>query len=310
MDNTSIMIQSLSIKNFQSHKDSHLDFHPGVNIIVGSSDSGKTAMLRALRWLVWNRPQGDSIRSVWGGVTEVELITEESGLEVDSSIIRRKDKQDEYIMNDQSFKAFRTDVPEEITKVLNLSEINLQTQLEAPFLLSDSPGEVAQHFNKVANLDKIHKSTSNINSWIKRLNADITYKESEIETREERLKDFEHLEKFEAEVEVLEEIEKNLLNMRSRRVKLISLISDLEKKEQEIESQKELLTFEKPVNDILSLYEELDLRKSRRLSLMGLINSIEGISTQLNKEVSRQARLEVEFQESFPDVCPLCGKPK
>jgi len=56
------MIKYLQIQNFQSHKDSLLEFDPGVNVIVGSSDSGKTAVIRALRWLVWNRPSGDAFR--------------------------------------------------------------------------------------------------------------------------------------------------------------------------------------------------------------------------------------------------------
>ena len=68
------MIQSLHIKNLQSHKDSHLDFCEGVNVIVGPSDSGKSAILRALRWIVKNRPQGDVLRSHWGGETEASII--------------------------------------------------------------------------------------------------------------------------------------------------------------------------------------------------------------------------------------------
>jgi len=65
------MIKTLSIQNYQSHKDSTLEFDPGVNVIVGSTDSGKTAIIRALRWLIWNRPNGDSFRSTWGGDTKV-----------------------------------------------------------------------------------------------------------------------------------------------------------------------------------------------------------------------------------------------
>ena len=61
------MIQSLQINNFQSHKYSVMELHKGVNVIIGPSDSGKTTILRALRWLVWNRPSGDAFRSDWGG---------------------------------------------------------------------------------------------------------------------------------------------------------------------------------------------------------------------------------------------------
>jgi len=112
------MIDSMHIKNFQSHKDSHLDFHPGVDVIVGPSDSGKTAIIRALRWLVWNRPTGDAVRSWWGGDTEVSLSLPTS------SISRIKGKENQYTLNGLVFKAIGTDVPEEISKELKQTSIS------------------------------------------------------------------------------------------------------------------------------------------------------------------------------------------
>ena len=84
------MIKNLHIKNFQSHEDTFLEFHPSVNIIIGSSDSVKTAIIRALRKVVWNRPSGDSLRSHWGGESRIELSGE------DWKIIWSKDKMDMY----------------------------------------------------------------------------------------------------------------------------------------------------------------------------------------------------------------------
>lgn len=108
----------MHIKNFQSHKDSHLDFHPGVDVIVGPSDSGKTAIIRALRWLVWNRPTGDAVRSWWGGDTEVSMSLPTS------SISRIKGKENQYTLNGLVFKAIGTDVPEEISKELKQTSIS------------------------------------------------------------------------------------------------------------------------------------------------------------------------------------------
>ena len=148
------MIKSIHIQNIQSHEDSYLDFSSGVNIIIGSSDSGKTAIIRALRKLVWNKPSGSAIQSSWGGSSIIRLETE------DGSVVWSKDKTDTYILQltgkkDLVFKAFGTSVPEEINSVLNFNEINLQNQLDTPFLLSETPGAVATHFNKIARLDKI-----------------------------------------------------------------------------------------------------------------------------------------------------------
>lgn len=52
-------IANILIKNFQKHKLLRLDFEPGVNAIAGISDSGKTSVMRAIRWAITNRPVGD-----------------------------------------------------------------------------------------------------------------------------------------------------------------------------------------------------------------------------------------------------------
>ena len=60
------MIHSIKIQNIQSHKDTQLEFNPGINAIVGSSNNGKSAILRALYWVVYNRPLGtDNLLSHW-----------------------------------------------------------------------------------------------------------------------------------------------------------------------------------------------------------------------------------------------------
>ena len=60
------MITKIEIKNFQSHKDTMIDFDKGINSICGESDNGKTAIIRAIRWVIENRPLGtDKLNSFW-----------------------------------------------------------------------------------------------------------------------------------------------------------------------------------------------------------------------------------------------------
>ena len=42
------MIKKISIKNIQSYRETELELSKGINAIVGSSNNGKTAILRAL----------------------------------------------------------------------------------------------------------------------------------------------------------------------------------------------------------------------------------------------------------------------
>lgn len=267
------MIKSLAILNFQSHAKSKLDFHDGVNVIVGSSDAGKSAVIRALRWLSRNRPSGDSIKSNWGGATNVIL-------ETDEGFVRRvKDKKDMYELlckegRNLTFQAFGTDVPEEISSFLNLNEINLQYQLDRPFLLSDSPGEVAVHFNKIARLDKIDTGLSNVNSAIRKLEQDINYQNTGVLNNNEKLKEFEYLDKMEADVEVAEQMENQLRSKKSSLDTLQLKLYDYSENERYMESYITLLSDEQRVNTVLELWTKKDLQEVLLSKLEKLLNNI------------------------------------
>jgi len=298
------MIKQLNIENTQSHKNSSLDFDKGVNIIVGPSDSGKSAILRALRLLVWNRPLGDAIRSNWGGKTVIEMFTD------DAHIVRTKDKTDEYILGDQHFKAFRTDVPDEIQQALNLTEINLQQQLDAPFLLSLSPGQVAEHFNKVAKLEQIDKATSNVNGSIRELEQSIGREATkdkpatglikQIQDAENQLKRFDHLKKLEAEVEVLEGMETKLRSLRGSLSSITIQIQDYQECEKFIESSKSILVDEDKVNNLLALYEEKAELEEKRENLQSLLENVF-----LNRDDIEEAESWVEDESTVKNLLSL-----
>ena len=272
------MFKSLQIQNFQSHENTLLEFDPGVNVIVGSSDSGKTAILRALRWLLTNRPGGDSFRSNWGGDTIVNLHTEEG-------IIKRSKtaKDNMYVLNNQEFKAMGMDVPEEVKLLLNMNEVNLQGQLDAPFLLSNSSGEVAQYFNQIIQLDVIDIGRKNIEKWYRQLESQIHYKESEKERLENTLPQYEHLAKFEIDIESIEGLEERQKQIGVRIGKIKQWISSYETIQNSLEEYSEILLLEKPVNNLIELFQQKKEQERKKINLQELINSYGKIQNQLDK---------------------------
>lgn len=300
------MIKSLKIQNFQSHEKTALEFHNGVNIIVGSSDSGKTAIIRALRWVIWNRPSGDAIRSTWGGDTHVILETE------DGYVWKHRGKEDKYELKlpdraGLTFKAFGTTVPQEIVDILNINEINLQGQLDAPFLLSETPGAVAAHFNKVARLDKIDVGRQNVQSWIRAFTDQIAYKENDEARLQTELADFDYLDKFEADVEVLEGMESRKLNAIAARNRLRLLIINIKKAKDEQEQYKEILTCEPIVNKLVGLFADRAALLAKCGTLSRLLGNIATTKQNAATTLQNLKKMEVTFDKEMPDVCPLCG---
>jgi DNA repair exonuclease SbcCD ATPase subunit len=47
-------ILSVTLKNFKSHRDRHFQFQPGTNAICGENGAGKTSILKAIAWTLFN----------------------------------------------------------------------------------------------------------------------------------------------------------------------------------------------------------------------------------------------------------------
>lgn len=154
------MIKSVTIRWFQSHRKTRLRLHPRVNALVGDSDAGKSAVVRALYWWATNRPTGTAFMQRGGDTVAVEVETSDG-----HAIIRcREPGANGYSMDGQRYVALGTDVPEPVRAAIRMGPGNWQRQHDSPFLLSSdySPGDVARRLNEVAQLDAIDRTLANL----------------------------------------------------------------------------------------------------------------------------------------------------
>ena len=204
------MINQINLHNFQSHKETDLVLSPGINAVVGPSDSGKSAILRALYWAINNRPSGDSFVSHWardekGKQTQAAYVVILKG---DHALMRLRSKdKNGYKLDDKiEFEAIRTDVPEEVQDFFNLSEVNIQKQMDSPFLLSESAGEVARFFNKTIKLDTIDTTLSLVDKKKRECDQQIKVQETILVERREALKAYAWIDDAKVLVDRLEKI--------------------------------------------------------------------------------------------------------
>jgi exonuclease SbcC len=197
------MIKKLQIQNVQSHKNTKLSFSPGVNMIIGKSDNGKSAVLNSLFWCMYNRPLGDPHRNWDGGEMKVKTV-------LDNGIVTiSRNKQTEYNIKtpktkSRKFKASGQSPPEEVTKLFNMDrKINVQRQLErdAPiFLISESPGEVAAFLNKVAGLYKIDETVSKGKSDLRETKQKLDVTKDQINEKQNELSKYAGIDELYAKV--------------------------------------------------------------------------------------------------------------
>jgi predicted ATP-dependent endonuclease of OLD family len=161
------MIEQIDIRNFQAHKKLTVTLDPGITTIIGPSDKGKSAIIRALRWVIFNRPGGDAFISHGEKKVRVTVTVD------DTSISRsKKPPRNTYSINDQVMDAFGMDVPEDVSKVFNMTEQNFQEQHEAPYWFSETPGEVSRQLNQIVDLGVIDRVLGNLLSIVRKSKAE------------------------------------------------------------------------------------------------------------------------------------------
>lgn len=198
------MLEKAILRNFQSHKETVMEFVPGVNVIIGPSDAGKSAVFRGVNWPITNRPLGDFFRAKWGGDTEVALHFSEGNV-----IERAKtDSKNEYRINGKDLTGFGSEVPEEVTKILQIDPANIQAQMNMPFLLSNTPGEAARMLNKAASIDDIDHALSGLRKKHNQIDNDIKYDEKQLSEYNEQMKQYEDIPVLEEKLQLVEDLEK------------------------------------------------------------------------------------------------------
>lgn len=198
-------IEQIDLVNFQSHERTSLTLSPGVNVIVGPSDSGKTSILRALRWCLFNEPAG--VEFVREGETEVSVTVRfRDGIAVTR---RRTKSKNQYVLKDQEgeetvFEGFGKNVPEEVEDALGIRKVflddkkafplNFSDQLDGPFLLQETDAYKAQAIGRMVGIDILDEAMRDAQRDVKQLALEKSVAERDLEALSEEEKTFSYLE--------------------------------------------------------------------------------------------------------------------
>ena len=218
------MIRELRIRNFQSHENTVLQFHPGVNVIVGPSDSGKSSILRSLRWVLFNKG-GTGAFSHWSKKHMSTSVLLQGKEDITRS---RSPKGNYYQIDDSELAAVGTAVPPAISEVLNVTELNMQRQGDPYFLLNDGPAEVARTLNAIAGLDAIDTAHTRISAKIRNQQANERDTNARLEEAKEGLKKYEGLDEIAGRYKVLEQEEHDVRFKRAQQTDMIELLETIE----------------------------------------------------------------------------------
>lgn len=205
--------EALKLRNFQGHEDFLITFAPDVTTIIGPSDVGKSAVLRALRWVCMNEGSLDDLLREGAANVRVGLKVEHE--ERYFKVTRERGAVGNiYTLQDREFKAFGVGVPPPIADALAVNDINFQGQFDAHFWFSLSPPEVSRQLNAVVDLSMIDEALGNMASEVRTATerksicgervSELKRSLQEAEVQRDRVEDFKALEVLYAEANNLD----------------------------------------------------------------------------------------------------------
>ena len=225
------IIAKVKIENFQSHENTIIDFHSGLNIITGPSDNGKSAIIRAIKWVLFNEPRGtDFIRQ---GTSGAKVTIE---MDNGNSIIRERSScKNRYTViypdsEPKIFEGFGNDIPQEVVDAHGItkayldsnisSSLNIAEQLEGPFLLSETGSVRAKAIGRLIGIHIIDRAIKNTNVDLRRENQFKDKTSSELEEVESKLKEYEFLKDVEERLEKSDQIIQDITKVLDRKKRL------------------------------------------------------------------------------------------
>ena len=289
------MIKKIEIQNFQAHDDTTLDLSPGVNIIAGVSDSGKSSILRACKWLILNKPVGSHFQSDFVDKDKVKTIVK---FTVDNQIFTRsKDKSfNGYIYSEkivhgsvdikEAFEALKGDVPDKFKEELNLSTLNIQSQHDGHFLLNDTAGDVAKKLNQLVGLDIIDLSLKNINTIVKSANQEASNATNSAIEKEQAISRYKNVDDLLVQVSVIEKILFDLNKHKESQNKLQQIIERVSWAEKDIKKFTSKIETETGLNIIIELIKDQEETEEIEAELQSAITNLQSVNEIIKRDTA------------------------
>lgn len=302
-------IEAVQLKGWQSHVDSNFNLGPGLNVITGPSDAGKTSIIRAVRWVAFNDPAGEAfVNAAVGGTTVVIKLS--NGVTVEK---RRRSGKTAYMLQlspgDEPKIFEKSEVPEEVKTVLGIikqsfgdfvATLNFSFQLDAPFLISEPPSAGAKILGRIAGTEVIDLAIKSVAKDNYKANQERLQANKDIERIGKELKDFEDLETLKNQLEACEYLveqvdaaaakNSNLTKYRDNYIILSKKIAELA---QELDR---LLIVEDLEVDLLNM-EKAQQRYDTLLGLYSRLGNLENSIADLTHKLGMYVGVDALYEE-------------
>ena len=291
------MLNKLQIKNFRKNEKLEVELEP-ITVFRGPSGTGKSSVVGALKWLVFNTPAGKDFIH-WDHNFSAVRLTEGK-----NQITRKRSSKENYyrINKQKKLKAFGAGVPDSVSNLLNISPLNFHRQQAGPFWFRETAGEVSRQLNAVVNLDLIDTTLSNLSKQQRDTNAEKKVIEQRIKDAKIQKKKLRYIFDINKKLEALELLGKQHEEGADR---IISLVDSLHFARQYQTEAKQYIPKIKPLIKLCKEYKRLNTQHEQLTELFVRAEQWEEAIECFDSEINQD---EKELKKLVGNTCPWCGK--
>jgi len=218
-------IKTIQLHNFQGYKDETINLEPGLNILLGSSDSGKSTILRAISFVLYNAPRAKTLIHYGEKETRVSL-TFSDNVKVTRIL---SDERNAYEVVDEkgkklpAFNKIDKAIPEEVKKFLNNPPeddfngfISYADQFSKMFLVDLSPTELPRSLSNLTGVETLEEAAKELMQNYKAIEKQTKADEKEYTKYLDEYHSYDLVDELEAEIDKVKQKYTKLADLQAK----------------------------------------------------------------------------------------------
>lgn len=300
------MIDKFTIENYQIIKNGSILIRPGITLITGPSNNGKSSIFKAYKQIIYNLTGNTYINSF---ADKCRLILENDNYKI--TYDRTKSKSSYDIFSDGKLShidklgANQLDKVKELTKIDKELGYNFWDQLEKPFLLDRTNREqflLLQESPISANLLNIQET---IKTDIKALKDEILVSQGSLDVVNSNITKQEEILSHSDLVHEVSTKASTVNDLNRRLNSLMTKVKEFSTTEKELEKYKDLtdVSFDNKIDDI---YSKFNIMEGKIKTLTRITNDCNNSNIEISTISKDLSTVEEIISKEF-SICPLCG---
>ena len=301
------MVDKFTIDNYQIIKHGEILFRPGITLITGSSNNGKSSIFKAYKQLIYNLSGNTYINQY---ADKCKLTLENTDYKITYN--KSKSKSNYTITTKDGTLSFDKLGVNQVPEIKNLVNIdkslhyNFWEQLEKPFLINKTNREQFLLLQESPISSNLLNIQDNIKADIKSLKDDLLIKQGSLNIVNENILKEEKILSNSDDINNLVNNVAELINLYNKMTKITNSLTTLSNIDIELEKINTIvdITFDSTVEESYNKYSNLKEKISKLVSLNKSVKEIDNEYNNTNVELDNLLKI---INTKFK-VCPICGQ--